>query len=161
MNTEINTEGMVNNSNQTRIKEKYKGDQLVSIQTFQNGILNGYSEEHNCFGKEVMNYKNGKLNGDYITYNKRNQLRLRGGFEMDKRIGNWMYYTYGTYLTSIESYNEKYIVYTKLKKDSKKNETIVKSMEFYFEDNFSVESISQIEIQKKVNEITSLCTNTQ
>ena len=55
----------------------------------------------------IGNEKNGKIDGDFISYYKNGEISIKGKLDMGKYIGEWNYYDDDGSLNKTSNYNKK------------------------------------------------------
>lgn len=74
---------------------------LSNSESYKNDVLNGKKtvyyipedpNDKSQIVSTVMNYSNGKLNGDYTEYFNGGGVKVKGKYEMDRKIGVWERY---------------------------------------------------------------------
>lgn len=71
-----------------------KDGEVLKKLNYKNGVLNGeaiiYSENGNLESR--TNFKNGKIDGEIKIYGINNNCLLKGKYELEKRVGKWVFY---------------------------------------------------------------------
>jgi len=75
----------------------YKDGKLTEIKHYKNGILDGNSKKYSPKGIliEDVNYVNGELNGAAAFYEDNGNLKYKGLYEHDFKVGYWEFYMDG------------------------------------------------------------------
>jgi len=75
----------------------YKDGKLTKQAHYKDGKLHGNSKKYSPKGIliEDVNYVNGELHGDAAFYEKNGNLKLKGKYEHDLKVGFWEFYMDG------------------------------------------------------------------
>jgi len=98
--------GCSTHTQESSINTYYNNDKLVSVQSIENGELNGLSREYYQSGalKHAINYKNNEINGLYHTYYPDAALWVDETYDKGNLIGRREYNDKGEIVRN-ESYD--------------------------------------------------------
>lgn len=82
----------------------YKNGKLTELSHYKEGKLHGNSKRYSDEGKLMgdLNYVNGELGGEAIFYDTNGQVKRKGQYEADLKVGVWEFYTDGVLTKSEE-----------------------------------------------------------
>ncbi|AOW19997.1 toxin-antitoxin system YwqK family antitoxin [Urechidicola croceus] len=100
-------ENYINGKLSGESKVFYPNGKLTKIVHYENGILNGnmkrFSEDSIII--EDVTYTDGELHGEAIFYDKEGNVKEKGVYEHDLKVGFWEYYSGGELTKSTEIKN--------------------------------------------------------
>ena len=92
----------------------FENGEIAEIAQYKDGQLHGISKIYGESGKllEETNYSNDKLNGKAVYYNLDGDIKAKGTFKDNLKIGIWEYYANGELSKKVDHDNDK-IIYKK------------------------------------------------